>query len=38
MKRKHELSKKQRKEINFFIRLKNAEREIFCICVDVYKV
>ena len=38
MKRKHELSKIQRKKINFINRLKNAEIKIICICVDVYKI
>ena len=37
-KRKHELSKIQRKKINFINRLKHAEVKIFSICVDVYKV
>ena len=37
-KRKHELSKIQRKKINFLNRLKYAEQKIFCICVDVYKI
>ena len=37
-KRKHELSKKQRREINFINRLKYAEQKIFSICVDVYKI
>ena len=37
-KRKHELSKIQRKKINFINRLKYAEQKIFCICVDVYKI
>ena len=36
-KRKHELSKIQRKK-NFFNRLKYAEVKIFSICVDVYKI
>ena len=36
-KQKHELSKKQRKKINFINRLKYAEVKIFSICVDVYK-
>ena len=36
-KRKHELSKIQRKKINFINRLKYAEVKIFSICVDVYK-
>ena len=34
-KRKHELSKIQRKKINFINRLKYAEVKIFCICIDV---
>ena len=37
-KRKHELSKIQRKKINFINRLKNAEAKIFCFCIDVYKI
>ena len=37
-KRKHELSKIQRKEINFINRLKYAEVKIFSICVDLYKI
>ena len=37
-KRKHELSKIQRKKINFINRIKYAEQKIFCICVDVYKI
>ena len=36
-KRKNELSKIQRKKINFINRLKYAEVKIFSICVDVYK-
>ena len=36
-KRKHELSKIQRKKIDFINRLKNAEVKIFSIGVDVYK-
>ena len=36
IKRKHELSKIQRKKINFINRLKYAEVKIFSICVDVY--
>ena len=36
-KRKHELSKIQRKKINFLNRLKYAEVKIFSICLDVYK-
>ena len=37
-KRKNELSKKQRKKINFINRLKYAEVKIFSICVDLYKI
>ena len=37
-KRKHELSKKQRKKINFINRLKYAEHKIFCVCIDLYKI
>ena len=37
-KRKHELSKIQRKEINFINRLKYAEVKIFSKCVDVDKI
>ena len=37
-KRKHELSKIQRKKNNFINRLKYAEAKIFSICVDVYKI
>ena len=36
-KRKHELSKIQRKKIDFMNRLKYAEVKIFSICVDLYK-
>ena len=36
--RKHELSKIQRKKINFINRLKYAEQRVFCICIDVYKI
>ena len=36
-KHKHELSKIQRKKINFINRLKYAEQKIFCICIDAYK-
>ena len=35
---KHELSKSSKKEINFIIRIKNAEFKKFCLCVDVYKI
>ena len=34
---KHELSKIQRKKLNFIKRLKYAEVKLFSICVDVYK-
>ena len=37
-KRKSELSKIQRKKINFIDRLKYAEVKIFSICVDVNKI
>ena len=37
-KRKHELSKIQRKKIKFINRLKYAEVKIISICVDVYKI
>ena len=37
-KRKHELSKIQRKKIKFINRLKYAEVKIFSICVDVKKI
>ena len=37
-KRKNQLSKIQRKKINFVNRLKYAEVEIFCICIDLYKI
>ena len=37
-KRKNELSKIQRKKINFVNRLKYAEVKIFSICVDLYKI
>ena len=36
IKRKHELSKLQRKKINFINRLKYAEVKIFSICIDLY--
>ena len=38
IKRKHELSKIQRKKINFINPLKYAEQKIFCICIDLYKI
>ena len=38
IKRKHELSKIQRKKVNFINRLKYAEQKIFCICIDVYRI
>ena len=37
LKRKHEISKIQRKKINFINRIKDAEQNFFCIGVDVYK-
>ena len=37
-KRKHELTKIQRKKINFINRLKYAEQKNFCICIDLYKI
>ena len=37
-KRKHELSKIQRKKISFINRLKYAESKIFSICVGLYKI
>ena len=37
-KRKNELSKIQRKKINFINRLKYAEVKISSICVDLYKI
>ena len=37
-KRKHELSKIQRRKINFINRLKYAEVKIFTIRADVYKI
>ena len=37
-KRKHELSKMQRKKINFISRLKYVEVKIISICVDVDKI
>ena len=38
IKRKHELSKNQRKKINFVNRLKYAEQKFFCICVDICQI
>ena len=38
IKRKHELSKIERKKINFINRLKYAEVKIFYICIDLYEV
>ena len=37
IKRKHELSKIQRKGIEIINRLKSAEHKVFCICIDVYR-
>ena len=36
--RKNELSKIQRKKINFINRLKYAEQKIFCICINLYMI
>ena len=36
--RKHELSKIQRKKINFIIILKYAEQKIFCSCIGLYMI
>ena len=38
IKRKHEMSKIQRKKINFTNRINYAEQKIFCICIDLYKI
>ena len=38
IKRKHELSKNQRKKVNFMNRLNCAEQKIFCICIDLYQL
>ena len=38
IKTKHELSKIQRKRMNFINRLKYADHKVFCICIDVYKI
>ena len=38
IKSKNELSKIQRKKINFINRLKYDELKTFCICIDVYKI
>ena len=38
IKRKHQLSKISGKELNSINRLKQAELEINCICIDVYRV
>ena len=37
-KRKHELSKIQRRKLNFINRLRYAEVKIISICIDVYKI
>ena len=37
-KRKHELSKIQRKRLILINRLKYAEQKIFSLCIDVYKI
>ena len=36
--RKHEISKIQRKKINLIDRLMYAGQKLFCICADVYKI
>ena len=36
--RKNQLSKIQRKKINFINRLKYAEQKIFCVCIEVYQL
>ena len=38
LKRRHELTKLDRKEINFITRIKYAEQKTFCICIDVYQI
>ena len=38
IKTKLQLSKIQRKKVNFIDRLKYAEQKIFCICIDIYKI
>ena len=38
IKRQHELTKIQRKRINFINRLNYCEHECFCICIDVCKI
>ena len=38
IKRKHELSKVQRKRINFINRLKFTEHKVFCICEEEYRI
>ena len=38
IKRKHQLSKIQRRKISLINRLKYAEQKIVCICVDVYRI
>ena len=38
IKQKHDLSKIQRKKLNFMKRLKYAEQKIFSICIDFYKI
>ena len=37
IKSKHELTKIQRKKVNFINRFKYAEQKFFCISIDVYK-
>ena len=36
--RNHELTKIQRRKINFINRLKYAKQKVFCICLDVYNI
>ena len=38
IKRKHKLSKLQRKKVNFKTGLKYAEQKVFCICIEVYQI
>ena len=38
IKRKSELSKNERKKINFINRIKHAEHNVFCICFEVYQL
>ena len=38
IKRKHDLTKIQRKKMNFINQLKYAEQKLFCILIDVYQI